>query len=93
MPKYRALKDTTLPAGVLGPSLIVAGRVITVSPDEALLLSPEEWQLVAPPGPRGFGPQLDRMVAAPMEIKSAAADADDNPAAEEGTADGDHHAE
>lgn len=44
MPRLQALKDTTLPPGIIGPPQASAGAVITVDATEAaLLLATGDW--------------------------------------------------
>lgn len=83
MARLIALKDNTLPAGIIGPPVVAAGRLVTVSADEAaILLATGDWQEYTPPKP-GVAPMLDR-VAAPAVRKAGAVAAPIEEACEDG---------
>ena len=72
MARLIALKDNTLPPGIIGPPVVAAGRIITVSADEAaVLFATGEWEPY-PPHVVDVLPMLDK-TAAPAVRKAVAA--------------------
>ena len=70
MPRLIALKDNTLPEGIIGPPVVAVGRLVTVSQEEALrLLEAGGWALYAP-GQQVTAPMLDKVVLAPAATKA-----------------------
>jgi len=89
MARLIALKDNTLPAGIIGPPVVAAGRIITVSAFEAaILLATGNWEPY-PPQVVDVLPMLDKtstptvrkaatVTAAPPEEEACAHAADNH---------------
>ena len=87
MARLIALKDNTLPAGIIGPPVVAAGRIVTVSADEAaILLAAGGWEPY-PPQVVDAVPMLDK-TATPTVRKAATVTASAEEACEHA---GDNH--
>ena len=90
MPRFRALKDATVPAGVYCPGgVVLAGDCVTVSGDEAVLLraDPDTWEdldaaaIAEAEAAKQVAPDVKKVIETAAQKKGAASD-DTPPCAE-----------